>query len=60
MASVKCGESQANMFHENGVPESTIHGWLRDEEKYCDFVDAADSTDWMKRKRAKLCQRPTT
>ena len=32
-ASVKHGESQANMFCDNGVSESPICGWLKDKEK---------------------------
>ena len=28
-----------------GVPETTIHGWLRDEEQLRDFVDTVDITD---------------
>ena len=42
IASVKSGESQANVFHVNGVPESTIHGWLKDEENLCDFIDMVE------------------
>ena len=52
IASIKCSESQANMSSDNGVPESTIHRWLRDEYKLCDFID------WMKRKKSQNCQRP--
>ena len=45
IASFKHGESQASVSCDNGVPEWTIHGWLRDDEKLCDFVHAVDSTD---------------
>ena len=38
----------------NGVSESVIHWWLKNEEKFCDFVDTFDSTDWMKRNRPEL------
>ena len=31
--SIKHGQSQANMYCDNGVPDSTICGWLNDEEK---------------------------
>ena len=42
---------------DNGVPKQTVRGWLRDEEKLRDFVDLVDSTDRMKRKKAKNCVR---
>ena len=42
IASVKHGELQANVSHNNGAPESTIHGWL------------TDSTDWTKGKKPDL------
>ena len=45
-ASIKCWKSQAsNVYRDIGVPETTIHGWLRDEEKLRDFVDIVDITD---------------
>ena len=43
------------MSHDNGVPESTICGWLKDEEKLCDSVDTVNSTDWMKRNKGQRC-----
>ena len=52
---IKCSESQARLSHDNGVPESTIHGWLGDEEKLCDFVHMVDSTDWIKVKEDQYC-----
>ena len=51
IASVKLSESQANMFHGNSVPESTIQGWLRDEGKLCGFEDRVNFTDQIKRKK---------
>ena len=42
---IKHGESQVIVSHDNRVPESTIHGWMRDNEKFDDFVDMVDSTD---------------
>ena len=56
--STKFSESQANLSRDNGVPESTIHGWLRDEEKSCDFEDVVDSTVWMERKTARNAKDP--
>ena len=52
IASIKHGELQANMSCDNAVSKSAIHGWVRDKEKLCDFVDTVDSTEWMKRKKA--------
>ena len=36
-----------HVSRDNGVPQSTIHGWLKDEQKLHDFVDTVDSTDGM-------------
>jgi len=38
--------------------ESTIRGWLKDEQKLRDFVDTVDSTDGMKRKKARTANDP--
>ena len=38
------------MSHNNGVTQSAIHGWLKDEQKLHDSVDIVDSTDGIKRK----------
>ena len=46
VARVQNGESQANVSSNNGVPQSNIHVWLKDEQKLCDFVDTVDSTDF--------------
>ena len=32
IAIIKHDKSQASVSHDNDVPESTIHGWLRDEK----------------------------
>jgi transposase-like protein len=47
-------ETQAKVSRENGVPESTLRGWIRDEKKMRDFVDTVDSSDGMKRKLEQL------
>ena len=52
-ASIKHGESQVNISHGKRVPESSIHGQLKDKEKLHDFVDMVNSTDGMKRKKAR-------
>ena len=54
IASIKCGESQVNMSCDDGVLGSTVHGWLRDKEKLRVFVDMLNSTDWIKRKKARI------
>ena len=56
IARVKHGESQANESHENGVPEQTIHGWLKDAENLHNFVVMVDSTDGMKIKKARTAK----
>ena len=43
------GQSQAK----TGVLKSSVHGWLRDEEKMHNFIDMVDSAHPMKRKKAK-------
>jgi hypothetical protein len=58
IARVKQGESQAKVSRDNGVPESTIRGWIKDEPKLRDFVDVVDSTDGMKRKKARTANDP--
>ena len=49
---------KANVSHDNGVPQSTIPGWLKEEQKLCYFVDTVDSTDGMKRKNARTANDP--
>ena len=49
VARVQNGESQANVSRDNGVPQSNIRSWLKDEQKLRDFVATGDSTDGMKR-----------
>ena len=36
---VKRGDSRAKIRQELGVPESTMRGWLKDEEKYRQFAE---------------------
>ena len=52
------GESQANVSHNNAVAQSTIRGWLKDEQKQCNFVDTVDSSEGMKRKKARTANSP--
>ena len=47
---VKQGQSQAKVSWEYRVPESTLHGWLKDESKLRDFVHTVDEsrvTEWI-------------
>ena len=37
-ASIKHGQSQVSVSRDNGVPDLTIHGWLRDKEMVHDFA----------------------
>ena len=55
-ASLKCGESQANVYHDDCVPEPTICGWLRDEDRLYDSVDMVNCTDSMNRKKARTAK----
>ena len=41
--SIKHSQSQANVTHDNGAPESTIHWWVKDKEKLHDPVDVVDA-----------------
>ena len=50
VACIKQGESQASASHNNGLPESFIHQWFRDEEKLHDFVDKVKS-HWLEEKK---------
>ena len=60
VTNVKGGVSQASVSRDNGIPESTIRGWIKDEQKLRDFVDSVDSSDGMQRKKNQNCQRPRT
>ena len=54
IVSIKHGQSQTNMSHDNGAPESTIHGQFKGEEKFFDILDVVDSIDRLKRKKPEL------
>ena len=52
------GFSQASVSRDKGIPESTIRGWIKDEQKLRDFVDTVDSSDGMQRKKARTANDP--
>ena len=39
---IRNGETRTKVIKETGVPESTLRGWLKDEDKLKDFCDAVD------------------
>jgi hypothetical protein len=43
---VKNGESKASLFCECGIPEGTICGWMKEENKLRLFVDFIEWQDW--------------
>jgi len=47
-----------NMSGDNDIPESTFCGLIWDEQKMCDFVNTVDSSDGMKRKKARTASDP--
>ena len=55
---VRNGESRAKICRENGIPESTLRGWLKDEDKLRGFVRDLDDDAGLKRKRARTAADP--
>jgi len=55
---IRNGETQAKVSREQGIPESTLRGWLKDEGKIRDFTDELDQPEGMARKRARTAQDP--
>lgn len=51
---VKRGDSKSSLFREFGVPEGTIRGWMKEEEKLLSFVDQVDDKIGLDRKKARL------
>ena len=58
ITNIKQSESQASMSCDNGVPESTIHVWLKDEEKLHDFLYMVNSADHMKINKVRTAKDP--
>jgi len=48
---IRDGESQASISRETGVPESTLRGWLKDQEKLKKFAIETQDIGGLKRKR---------
>ena len=51
---VKRGDSKSSLFREFGVPEGTIRGWMKEEDKLRSFVDQVDDKIGLDRKKARL------
>jgi hypothetical protein len=34
------GDTQASLLHKFGIPEGTVHSWMKEENKFCSFVDS--------------------
>lgn len=54
---VRNGDSQAKIVKETGVNESTLRGWLRNEEKLRGYAETVDK-DGLQRKKARLAADP--
>jgi hypothetical protein len=54
MDTVKHSESKASLFWEFGVPEGTVHGWMKEEDKLQLFVDQVDDKIGLDRKKPDL------
>lgn len=51
---VKKGETKASITRECGIPEGTIRGWMKEEQKLRNFVDVIESDVGLQRKTIKL------
>jgi hypothetical protein len=50
------GESKASLFCERGIPEGTIHGCMKEENKLRSFVDSIEDDIGLQRKKTRLCE----
>jgi transposase-like protein len=55
---VRKGEAQCKIVKETGVNESTLRGWLRNEEKLRSFAESAETKDALQRKKTRLAADP--
>ena len=53
VARIRNGDSQCTVARETCIAESTIRGWLKDEEKLRKFVDTVKDGDGLRRKKAR-------
>jgi transposase-like protein len=53
---IRNGMTKAALARELDVPESTLRGWVRDEEKLKNFIDTVDTDNGLARKRARTAQ----
>lgn len=51
---VKSGVSKASIFRESGIPEGTIRGWVKEEEKLRSFVASVESDVGLQRKKVRV------
>lgn len=51
---VKKGTSKAHLKRELGIPESTIRGWMQEEERLLSFLDNVDKTSALLRKKTRM------
>lgn len=54
---IRSGETQVKVSRELGIADSTLRGWLKDEEKLREACSAMDDCG-QKRKRARTAQDP--
>jgi hypothetical protein len=57
---VKNGESKASLFRISGIPEGTIRGWMKEENKLRAFVDSIEVDVGLRRKNTRLCEHSET
>ena len=55
---IRNGETRTRICKEFGLAESTLRGWIKEEDKLRSFADTVDGPDALKRKRAKTAQDP--
>ena len=53
---IKSWESQAKVGREIGTASSTLHGWLKEETKLCEFVHSVDKSNELARERARTAK----